>query len=195
MLYVEAYSKRNTIPNDALIIDTTSRSLNWSKGLSPFVLYAGHLYRNYYAENVENAWQAAKVYPEFVDENQNPTSEYFEWANKIWKSKYAFRYPMGRDKKPLYSYWDGVKLSYVDARINIYIPIYSASVIKSEAYKKLLDIYNTETRDIYLIDFDGYNHVKIRKTLDDVIKDADKKMGHAFVLYGLLIQHDKRRLF
>lgn len=194
MLYVEAYSKRDTIPENSIIINTTSRSTNWAKGLSPFVLYAGHLYENYYAENVENAWQASKVYSEFVDKEGNPNSEYFEWANKIWKSKYAFRYPMGRGRKPLYSYWKKKKLSYVEARIEIYIPIYSRAVVQSNAFKTLLEIYKTEKNDIYLIDFDGYNHVKMNKTLREVIDDPNKKMGHAFVLYGLLKSYNNEKI-
>jgi hypothetical protein len=192
MLYVEAMAKKNSIPDDAIIVNTTSRAGNWSHGLSPFVLYGGHLYGDYYAENVENAWQASKVYPEFADENQNPKPEYFEWANKIWKSKYAFRYPMGRGRKPLYSWWDGEKLSYVNARVKIYIPIYARAVVVTDAFKKLLDMYLNEKKDIYLLDFDGYNHVKMGKSLREVIDNPNKKMGHAFVLYGLLKQHDKK---
>jgi len=195
MLYVEAYAKRNSIPENAIIINTVSRSTNWTKGLSPFILPGGHLYGDYYSVNMENAWQASKVYEEFADENQNPKPEYFEWADKIWKSTYAFRYPMGRGRKPLYSWWNGEKLTYVEARIKIYIPIYARAVIQSEAYKKLLEIYNNEKKDIYLIDFDGYNHVKMGKSLEEVITNPNKKMGHAFVLYGLLKQQDKRRLF
>jgi len=191
MLYVEAYKNRFKLPEDSIIINTTSRSTNWSRGLSPFVLKAGHLYGEYYAENVENAWQASKVYEEFVDKDGNPKHEYFSWANDIWKSKYAYRYPMGRDRKPLYSYWNGEKLSYVEARIKIYIPIYGNAVIKSIAFKKLLEIYRTESKDIYLIDFDGYNHIKKGKTLLDVIKDPYMKMGHAFVIYGLLEKFKK----
>jgi len=186
MLFVESYFKRNEISDDAIIIDTTSRSSNWTKGLSPFILYGGYLYKNYYAENVENAWQASKVYLEFVDEKGEPKPEYFEWANKIWKSKYAFRYPMGKGKKPLYSYWDGKKLSYIEARKQIYIPIYSRSVVQSNAFKILKDLYNNEKKDIYLIDFDGYNHIKMQKSLYEVINDSNKKMGHAFVIYSLL---------
>ena len=198
VLYVEAYAKRNEIPETALIIDTTSRagSGSWTQGLSPFILPGGHLYGNYYAKNVENAWQAAKVYKEFVDENENPSSKYFEWAEKIWNDNHAHRYPMGRNAKPLYSYWNGEKLSYIDARIKIYIPIYKRAVLQSNAYKTLLEIYKIEKRDIYLIDFDGYNHIKQGKTLIDVVTNPNKKMGHAFVIYGLLTYNDRiKKLF
>jgi hypothetical protein len=186
MLYVEKYDAK--IPSDAIVVNTTSRANDWMSGLSPFKLYGGHLYSDYFAENVENAWQASKVYSEFVDEDQNPTPEYFEWADKIWKSTYAFRYPMGKGRKPLYSYWDGAKLSYIEARKRIYIPIYSRAVIVTEAFQILKNMFEKEVRDIYLIDFDGYNHIRMKRTMEQVINDPYKKMGHAFVLYSLLIK-------
>ena len=77
MLYVESYKNRFKLPENSIIINTTSRSTNWTRGLSPFVLEAGHLYEDYYAKNVENAWQASKVYEEFIDKDGNPKPEYF----------------------------------------------------------------------------------------------------------------------
>jgi hypothetical protein len=191
MLYVESYFK--SIPSNAIVIDTTSRSTNWTKGLSPFILKGGHLYKEYYSKNVENAWQASKVYSEFLDKNGNPSEEYFKWALNIWNSDYAYRYPMGKGRIPEYSYWDGEKLSYVEARKKIYIPIYSRAVKESDAFKKLIYLYKNEEKDIYLIDFDGYNHVKINKTLDEVINDPNKKMGHAFVIYAILTEIIKKK--
>jgi hypothetical protein len=192
MLYVESYANRKKIPSEALVIDTTSHSTTFSKGLSPFVLPGGHLYGEYYAENVENAWQASKVYSEFLDMKGEPTSAYFAWANDIWKSKYAFRYPMGKGRVPAYSYWDGKKLTYVEARKAIYIPIYGRALIQSPSFKQLLEIYNAETRDIYLIDFDGYNHIKMGKSLLKVIEDPLMKMGHAFIVYGMLEKYKNK---
>ena len=185
MLYVERYFAKN-IPGDAIVIDTTSRSKNWSKGLSPFVLEGGNLYEAYYATNVENAWQASKVYKEFVGADGNPTKEYFLWANRIWRDPKAHRYPMGKGSIPEYSWWNGEKLDYVEARKRIYIPIYTRAVLKSCAFDHLLTMYKKEDKDIYLLDFDGYNHVKQEKSLKKVIDDPKEKMGHAFVVYGLL---------
>jgi len=57
MLYVEKYWNKDRLPDTAIIIDTTSRSDNWTKDFSPFFINGGHLYGNYYAKNVENAWR------------------------------------------------------------------------------------------------------------------------------------------
>jgi len=185
MLYVEAYWNKDRLPDTAIIIDTTSKSRNWTKGLSPFILEAGHLYGNFYAKNVENAWQASKVY-ECHDNNGMPTKDYFLWAQKIWNDTYAHRYPMGKGVKPLYSWWDGKKLTYIEARKKIYIPIYARSVIKTKAFKQLLYICRTAPKDVYLIDFDGYNHIELGMSLTEVLNNPDKKMGHSFVLYSLI---------
>ena len=42
-------------------------------------------------------------------------------------------------------------------------------------------------RDLYLWDFDGYNHKELGLTYDEVINNPDRKMGHAFVL-GMLLE-------
>jgi hypothetical protein len=186
MLFVEAYKNRFKLPEDSIIIDTTSRSGSWTRGFSPFLLQAGHLYGNYYAKSVENAYQASKCYPQFVDENGNPTPEYFKWAQKIWSSSEVYRYPMGRGTKPLFSYWNGEKLNYVEARKKIYIPLYSRAVLKSNAFKSLLKIYRETDKDIYLVDFDGYNHKERGMSLSEVANNTKKSMGHAFVIYDLL---------
>lgn len=185
MLYVEAYWNKDKLPDTAIIIDTTSRSTNWTKGLSPFILEAGHLYGSYYAKNVENGWQSSKVYA-CHDDNGTPTKDYFLWAQKIWNDTYAHRYPMGKGVKPLYSWWDGQKLTYVEARKKIYVPLYARAVTKTKAFKQLLYLCRTSPKDIYLIDFDGYNHIELGLKLTDVLNNPDKKMGHAFVLYSLL---------
>jgi len=44
---------------------------------------------------------------------------------------------MGRDAKPLYSYWDGETLTYVESRKKIYIPLYAKYIQKNSAFEKL----------------------------------------------------------
>lgn len=184
-LFVEAYKNRDKLPENAIIINTTSRSASWTRGFSPFIIPGGHLYGHYYAKSVENAWQFSKCYSEFVDDDGNPSPEYFKWAEKGWNDSYVHRYPMG-DTKPLYSYWNGQKYDYIEARKKIYIPLYCRGCLKTKAFEKLLEIYRTTEQDIYLIDFDGYNHKEKGMTLVDVTNNSHKSMGHAFCVYHLL---------
>lgn len=168
------------------IIDTTSRSNNWSRGLSPFFLGPVALYGGYTAKNVENAWQFSKVYKEHADADGIPTQAYFDWAKKGWNDSYAHRYPMEKGRIPLHSWWDGQKLDYVSARKQIYLPLYAQAVVKSEAYKMLRGEYE-KRGEVTLWDFDGYDYLSRKMSLSDVLNNPKKKMGHAFVLAMLLL--------
>lgn len=172
-------------PEDGVVINTTSRSDNWSKSLSPFFLGPVDLYGSMVSLNVENAWQYSKVYEYYLEDNGEPGERYFKWAQDGWSTKKANRYPMGKGVKPLYSLWDGEKFSYIDARKKIYIPIYSLAVQKTQAFLKLKEMYS-EGQKIYLWDFDGYNHKELGMSYSDVVNNPNKSLGHAFVIAALI---------
>jgi len=170
----------------ACFINVTSRSTNkWCHDLSPFYLGPCELYDGIFAKNMENAWQYSKVYKNQVDNDRNPNDVWHSWSTEGWNKQKADRWPMGKDAIPLYSYWGGQKLDYVTARKKIYCPLYAESVVKTEGYKKLKNLYETEPY-LYIWDFDGYDYLKMGRTLDDVLNDPKKKMGHGFVLAMLL---------
>lgn len=183
MIYVVGPGHKT--PDDALVINTTSRSDNWSRELSPFFLGPVDLYGDYKARNVENAWQFSKVYEYYTDNQGNPDERYFKWAQDGWNDTRAHRYPMGKDVKPLYSYWNGEKLTYVEARKKIYIPLYSQAVKQTHAFDKLKKMHE-EGQTLYLWDFDGYDHKACNLSFDQVINNPIRKMGHAFVIDMLL---------
>lgn len=172
-------------PVGAMVINTTSRSDNWSRGLSPFFAGPCKLYNGYQAYNVENAWQYSKVFEYYLEEDGSVGERYFKWAKDGWNSIRAHRYPMGKGIKPLFSYWDGEQLPYIEARKKIYIPLYSQAVQKTSAFQKLKKIH-TQGTDLWLWDFDGYNHRSLNMTYQEVMDDPNKSMGHAFVLAMLL---------
>lgn len=167
------------------VINTTSHSSGWTRGLSPFLAGPIKLYGNFSAHNVENAWQYSKVYKEHINQQGEPTENYWQWAKQGWEKIKADRYPMGKDRKPEYSYWDGKHFSYVEARKKIYAPLYIKAVVPSTAFKTLKKIYKEKGR-IYLWDFDGYDYLTMGKSLRDVINDPNKSTGHSFILAMLL---------
>lgn len=173
------------------VINTTSKSKNWSQKLSPFFLGPVSLYDNHVAQNVENAWQFSKVYEVHTDQNNEPTNEYYDWAKKGWSETFAHRYPMGKGQIPLYSLWKGQKLDYIEARKQIYAPVYAKAVVKTDAFQKLLDLHLSGDSYV-LLDFDGYDYLKENKSLKQVSNDPSKKMGHAFVL-AMLLQYPELR--
>ena len=180
---------KTKVPDESVVINTTSRSNNWSKGLSPFFCGPVDLYKwngkEYIAKNVENAYQFSKVYYCHLDKEGNPSEEYFKWAEKGWNSDRAFRYPMGKGVSPAYSFWNGEKLTYIEARKKIYIPIYSKAVVRTDAYNKLVEMIDI-LGDVWLWDFDGYDHRAYNMDYDEVINSTVRKMGHAFVIAMLL---------
>lgn len=178
-------------PKDKLVINTTSRSTTWSRGLSPFFCGPVALYSGCVSLNVENAWQYSKVYPVHTDDQQNPTPEYFDWANTGWKKDFADRYPMGKGAKPLYSWWDGNKYGYIEARKKIYAPLYAKAVEQTAAFAKLKELCEQEP-EVWLWDFDGYDYKKKGMTFTDVLLNEKRKMGHAFVLAMMI---EKQRIW
>ena len=174
------------VPLYCIVVNTTSKSNNWSKELSPFFLGPVQLHnKDDWAKNVENAWQFSKVYPEH-DLDTMPFYHYYNWATDGWNDTWAHRYPMGKGKTPLYSLWGDERLSYIEARKKIYIPLYCKAAIKTKAFVKLKEILLGE-KDLYLIDYDGYNHKKLGMSYLDVVNCETKKMGHAFVL-GMMLE-------
>jgi len=71
-----------TKSSSKFVVNTTSRSNNWSQGLSPFYVGPIKCYNNFWAKNLENVWQFAKVYPEHVDSEGNIKDEYFRWRDE-----------------------------------------------------------------------------------------------------------------
>lgn len=177
------YSK---VPAGMVAVDTTSRGGRWA-GLSPFNLGPCPMYGGIIAENMENAWQFAKVYAEHADAQGNPTDVYWAWARRGWADMKAHRYPMGRGAVPLYSLWDGKRLSYIEARKIIYAPLYARAVQLTDSFQNLKTLA-AGPDPIMLRDYDGYDYEKAGMTLTDVANEPRRKMGHAFVLKALLTQ-------
>lgn len=167
-------------------VNTTSHGNGWESGLSPFKLGPIRLYDGMKSLNFENAWQYSKVYARHDHEDDiEPTSEWWVWAKAGWANPRAVRYPMGKGAVPVYSWWNGQQLGYVAARKKIYCPLYAKAVEKTSAWKKLKQLYRAK-KDLWLWDFDGYDHRALKMSYRDVLECPTRKMGHAFVLAMML---------
>ena len=168
------------------------------EGLSPFYLGPVECYDGLVSQTFERAWQCAKVYPWTQGADGNPNASYFAWRDEMWATKgfgdkMSIRFPVGKRNvgKCLYSWWkvDGEfkPLYYIPARKAIYIPLYAKAVVKTEAYRRLVELRDSG-KNLLLIDFDGYNihHPRYNFTYNDAIHCNWLKMGHCFVLAMLL---------
>lgn len=163
-------------------VNTTSRSDNWSKGLSPF--FNGPVKINgEVAFNVENAYQGSKVYAQHLDDNGEIKDEYYKWRQSIYKTKQALRYPLGKKEKPLFIFVDGNRYDYCEGKEKVYVPLYSDAVVLSEAFETLVDFVYCHKK-VCLLDFDAYDHTGLTK--NEIIYNPKKKFGHAFCLMWLL---------
>ena len=196
---------------DFVRIDCTSRNADkvMIGGLSPFYIGPVECYDGLQSQTFELAWQCAKVYPSKADESHEPTERYFQWRNMNWGKVYPrdfdsdneIRHPERPDDKSsdcLYSRWkvggEFQKLKYIPARKAIYIPLYAKAVVKTEAYRRLVELRDAG-KNLMLIDFDGYNPYHphygfasddVVHTYNDVIHCHLLPMGHGFVLAMLL---------
>ena len=168
------------------------------EGFSPFYLGPVECYDGLVSQTFERAWQCAKVYPWTRDADGNPNADYFAWRDEMWamkgfEDKMSIRFPVGKENvgKCCYAWWkvDGEfrKLDYIDGRKYIYLPLYAKAVVKTEAYRRLVELRDSG-KNLMLIDFDGYNihHPKYNFTYNDAIHCPILKMGHGFVLAMLL---------
>ena len=187
MIYV--LPKYKTIPYSGCHIDTTSNSGQFRE-LSPFILGRINIRElGIASENFENLWQFSKVYSEHIDEKGNPSLKWYQWRENGFVDTKAHRYPMGKGRIPLYSYWNEKKLGYIDARKQIYATIYGEYVLQTNAFTRLSDLYGEVSKqgtNLILLDYDAYDHRRLGMTLVDVINEPKRKMGHAFVLEMIL---------
>lgn len=167
------------------VLNTTSHNKELGTLFSPFYLGPVNLYGGQISQNMENAWQYAKVYASMLEQDGTVGAKYFAWAREGWKNKIAVRYPIRKGAKPLFSLWEGKQLSYVEARKAIYLPLYRDAVVKSGGYQKLVDLGNS-CEELVLVDFDGYDHREMGMTYADVLNNERRPMGHAFVLAMML---------
>ena len=182
-------------------IDCTANNTDpvMREGLSPFYLGPVECYDGLVSQTFERAWQCAKVYPWTLGADGNPNASYFAWRDEMWAmkgfgDKMSIRFPVGKKNvgKCRYSWWkvDGEfqPLDYIPARKAIYIPLYAKAVVKTEAFRRLVELRDSG-KNLMLIDFDGYNpwHPHYGFTsYNDVIHCSLLKMGHCFVLAMLL---------
>lgn len=181
-----AVSFKHKIPEGVLSLDVTSRSSNWGRHFSPFNLGPVDLYDGYVAKNIENAFQFSRVYAEYSTVDELPAPHYWEWAKAGWDNPKPIKYPLGAWNKHLYHWWDGKKINGVEAQNQIFIPLYKKAVTKTAAFQKLKDFYKNSGKDIYLIDFEGYDHRFLEQSWDQVVNNPDRPVGQAFALCMIL---------
>lgn len=140
------------------------------------------------ATNLENLWQGSKVYAADLDDKGNITERFFKRRAEMFAAPEGRRHAVPKEERTTYQfhYWQGERLSSVQARAKIYCPIYAEHVPRTPEYMEL-DTYLNIGYNLKLGGFDGYD-MDLTKP-DDVyacFQDTSKPFGHEQVLGCLL---------
>lgn len=170
---------------EAKEVNVTSKSNDMFRALSPFILGPCELADGRTARNVENGWQFSKVFDEHVGDYGNVDRKaYKKWSATGMNMNRAVRYPLGKGNVALFSLLHKKRLTYIEARRAIYIPLYVQCARATSAYKKLEKM--VKKHDVVIRDFDAYDHRALNMSYMDVVLDPRRKMGHGFVLAMML---------
>lgn len=130
----------------------------------------------------ENIWQGSKIYkyipPVFIpksrydkqiiwqhpgeahiDVNNNVTKEYWGWREKLMNNSYPVRYPVGYNFRHncVCAFTENdlaTPLDYINARKQIYVPLYIELVKKEENFLQLKQRYE-QGENLLIIEVDG----------------------------------------
>lgn len=174
-----------------------------------------------FAKNIEDGWQGTKVWSQHltngkfdpkkdcfwrvgvkpIDKDSNDwIPEWTKWSRYIRMSDFGKRrhFKIDRDSTnpnvPLFQYFQGKKLSYVEGRKQMYIPWYHQLVQQTDAYKYLKDRFE-KGLSLNLLEFDGMPRPSSEElpepvtpeSLQQMINDPKIIFGHGMVLAATLL--------
>jgi len=136
--------------------------------------------------------------PDFKLEDVKVLPAWKEWSSKGMKHKLAVRRPNGTVKKngpPLFSMCGDKRLTYIAARKEIYMPLYSEALRRHPLYAQLLGKLRAG-KSILLIDLDGpcveqfpNGQKATPEMLQTALHNPLRPFGHGYVAAWALL-HD-----
>ncbi len=189
-LQIHVCGPKDEVPDGALKLSVASPSPVLNPGgwkdlwlLSPFSVVEGGVavpgLDDIRSQTVENAWQFLKVWQ---DEGGWQRDE----AMEAFRSTCAIRFPRGKGKKAIGSYWgkDDSVISYVEARRVIYVPCY-LEMLEREDRAVLIERLRRSAMEqpVYIWDFDSYDITRCgMKAIPEAIEYEPRPFAHAFIV-------------
>lgn len=181
---------RSYKPDNCVILNVTSMQRKNSiarRDLSPMTPIKG-AYKGFW--NFEHYWQSGKIFEKM---SKTDIIEHINWWKKLEKPKR--KCPKFKNKKVIYSNFNGIKRNYLQSRKEIYLPEYFELVKNSETIKTYKKLYEKGS-DIIIYDFDGprneYKEPLTYKATKSFIKkklnDTETPFGHGYIV-ALLLQN------
>ena len=175
-------------PNGYFNLDVTSRNTKLRNYLSPFFLGPVNTPDGMTANLVENLWQFGKVYPQLADENGNPTEEFFQWRYMGFSDNKAHRHTL--PGKPLYHWWNGERLGYIESRKRVYIPVFTMAIMQRPDVIRQLKQYLEQGGKVAIRDFDGFNFKANGFDYESFVNYDKKILGHGHVIAMIMERPD-----
>lgn len=109
-----------------------------------------------------------------------PNADWWARRARYWADPKAHRHV--RRGRPLYAWWQGEPLGYVEARGKVYCPAYERLARATAAYAAL-EALVASGQSVLLVGYDGY---RLERPLADYFADPGKIFGHELVLAAML---------
>lgn len=173
---------RQKPPEGYHLVDLSDVSKQIWKRLSPAIISNVYCYGGLSSKTMHNAWTYSHVYPEH-DDGGKPNADWYTWRDTGFSREKAIIKPM-KDSKPIYIWWNGVRFGEIEARKNIYIPLYLRSIKNSQTFKELRRLYERGNK-LALKEWHSYP-LDDGKTSKDALNDISRNFSYAFIVYHLL---------
>jgi hypothetical protein len=163
------------------------------------------------ARNLENAWQALKVFPQFtVIFKGAPNEEWFKIRDEMYRDPIPHRHHPGRFKnskngktsRPLYAYWilpdgTGTQLDYIESR-QIYCTYYERLARDTPELARLRCCLE-KGMNTQIIGYDGYDleltghetQKELANKFERFYLDPSRPFGHELMIAALLLLEKK----
>jgi hypothetical protein len=86
---------------------------------------------------------------------------------------------------PAFSLWGGQRLSYIEARKAIYVPLYRKLATATPEFAELKAMIDKGT-NVQIIGYDGYSIEMTRERMLEALNDGSRPFGHELVLAAML---------
>jgi hypothetical protein len=142
--------------------------------------------------NLYTLWMVSKIYDEDLDSNGSYTNGYLKKIEYRAKCAYWSDKDHWKEKNTLFYYWQGKELNEIEARREIFCPLYVDFARKTKSFRKIKKLLN----DGYNIQLVGYDTVSYSSAYDpdgqllkDIFNDPSNPFSNAHVLAGMLTKN------
>jgi hypothetical protein len=134
-------------------------------------------------------WMKSKICDEDFDQNGDYIKSYLRRISERNEFEYSTDIDYRKDRKTLFYYWQGKELNEIEARREIFCPLYVEFARETDSFRKIKKLLE----DGYNVQLIGYDTVSWSSAYDpdgqllkDIFNDPSTLFSNAHVLAGML---------